>query len=199
MQEEKQPYSNPTPFLLYIFTAQTLVFWGIYQGLFTGDTTLLYGLISLACFPVYVIGGLMLCRNGDGYSGSLYILFGTLFGGMYGLGNLAYFLGGLFGWNLDYTILGVPMLLSFLVVIPTMVPYRFAPWTEFVAWSVVMLWLLCCSLEYFIGGTLLFTLNKWLSLASGVLLAYQCAHTFLLACGAKGLPVGKPLFRYPEA
>lgn len=193
--QEKQTFSDPTSYLLYAFTVDTFLFWGIYQGLFTGDTTLLFALVKLACLPVYLFGGVIYCRRGNGYAGALYILFGTLYSGMLGLCNLAYFLGGLFGWELSQTILGVPVLLSFFVLVPSMIPAHDVPWVEFVTWRIVMVWLLCCGLEYTTGSEALHQANTWLSLVSGLFLLYLCASAFLLSCTGKGLPAGRLLFR----
>lgn len=193
MLEKETYFSDPTSFLLYVFTAQTLIYWAICQGFFSGDTTLLYAMIKLACFPAYLVGGIMYFRNGNGFMGAQYILFGTLFSGFFGLCDLGLYICNLHGIQLGYSIMGIPELLSFFVIAPTMLACRFSPWSELLTWSLVMVWLLCNSLVFFFDGNLLIQLDKWLALICGILLTYQCAHAFLLISGHKGLPVGKPL------
>ena len=200
-EENKVSIGNPSGFLLYVFAMQVFLYCGIVWGLFSGDTYLLYGVVSLVCFPIYVIGGIMLCkRNGpyEAYIGNLYIMFGTLFAGIMGVAYVAYFLDGIFGWGLEPTFLGVPMIVGGVVLIPAMIPYRFAPWVEFTVWSIVVIWIVTGGIGFYMGGYFLFVVNMWLALISGIGVTYLCMNEFLKMVGTKGLPMGKPIFKFPE-
>ena len=157
-----------------------------------------HGLVSLTCFPLYVIGGILLCKRGEAYMGNLYMLFGALFGGMMGLVYIAYFFDGIFGWGLEYAFLGIPTLLAAIVFSPSLILYRFAPSFEFATWVIVTFWLFISGVESFAGGYSLFVINKWCALISGLCVSYLCAHELLRLAGSSGLPMGKPLFHLPK-
>lgn len=197
MKEEKK-IGTPLGACYFILSVQVLLSWAIYQGIFTADVYLLYGLFSLVAFIIYIGGGVIMLMRNEDYFGGLFILFGALFGGMYGLAYIAYFFAGIFGWALDATILGIPMFLSGIVIIPSLLEFRYGGWFEFTIWILMVIWLITGGIEYFVGGQILFTVNKYLALISGLGVTYFTISEFMIEVGLKPLPMGKPLFKYPE-
>jgi hypothetical protein len=186
---------NPSACLCWIFASEVLVLAAIYFGLLEGDTYLLYGLLMLGVSPGYFVGSKMLAADGQDYLANLWLLFGCLFGTIFGLCYIAYFFAGVNGWDLNGTILGIPTFLSGVFLIFSMVPSRFyTSKVEFLLWTITAIWLMTLGLEYFIGGDLLYQFNAVCAIVVGVGASYVGIHELLKTCGS-GLPVGKPFFK----
>lgn len=195
--ENKKTYA-PLSFLYFIFAMQVLLQWAIFQGLFAGDTNLLNGLTGLICFPIYILGAKMLSDSGDHYSANTFIIYGTLFGGVFGVCGIASYFDARLALGLDPTFMAIPMLVSGVIILPSLPTTLYLPWTECLTWVLVTLWILLGGLTYYIYSYWLFALNTYLALIVGLLVLYMGASELLKSLGMPGLPAGKPLRKLPE-
>lgn len=192
--QNKIAIGNPSSALLFMFSAEVFITWGIYQNIFEGDVYLVYGIILLASFPMYILGGYMLAKRNEDFLANLYFIFGVLFGGMMGMSYIALFFGYQFGLNLSENMLSIPLIIGGIGALITMIPYRFASWVPFLTWSIACIWLITSGIEIY-GIHSLFTVNKYLGFLVGIGVAYLMVHELLLTLGVKGLPQGAPIFK----
>ncbi|MEG0377540.1 MAG: hypothetical protein RR614_03585 [Eubacterium sp.] len=194
MNDTTKQTATPMSALLFMFSTSCFILWGLYQGIFSGEIRLLYGLIALAMYPVYMIGGIWLLRKNESYSANLFFIFGVLFTGMMAFSNIAMFFSDQFGWGYDRSILAIPLLISGIGVTPSMIPYRFAPAIPFLTWSIACIWLMTSALEM-LGVPALMLVNQILAFVVGAGVLYMMIDELLKSIGEKGLPLGKPLFK----
>ncbi len=196
--ETENKIGTPLGACYFVFSLQVLWVWAIYQGIFKADTYLLYGLASLVAMVIYIRGGEIMLKRNEEYMGNLFILFGGIFGGFYGLSYIAYFFAGVKGWELEYAFLAIPLILSGIVILPSLLEFRYGGWFEFVIWMLIDVWLITSGAELFAGGYVLYLVNKYLSLVCGLGLAYFTISELGRELGKAPLPMGKPMFKYPE-
>ena len=199
MMEQKK--YNPTGFIAFIFSTQMLLSWFSMQGIFIGDSTLFNGLYSLVCFPLYLIAAKAYAESGDHFSANLYNLFGGVFGGGLGVIYVAQFFDGRFGFGLEMNFVGTLTLLGAIVLLPLMLPSLYLPWTEFATWFLLDIWMFMMGIMGFVGesaGYTLYSISLPILLIVGALLMYMSVSELLKSCGMKGLPVGRPLMKFPE-
>ena len=145
----------------------------------------------LAVYPVYLIGAFIYYKRNDAYMGNCYFIFGSLFGGIFGLIYIALHFGFLFGWDMNISILAIPMFWGSLAVFALLKPMLKGPVIPLVVYGIAAIWLFTYGLELLsVGSLIIFTVNKYLSLIVGVGTAYLFVNDLLLSAGDRGLPMG---------
>lgn len=84
-------FGDPSPVLTTIFATLCYCFWANTMGFFGEGAVLAIGVLQLAVFASYTIGGVILLRNGNSFGGNMFMVFATVFGG---IGVLCYGLTG---------------------------------------------------------------------------------------------------------
>ncbi len=182
---------DPGPSLNFVFTMLTMCFWGIYAGIYTGPVLLAIGLVQLMCFPPYVIGAILYYLRGEAMAGAIFMIFGTLFGGIGGILNVA------IGLSYDITtqMAAIPFIWGALSLIPLIV----AGWkTNSAAGTltficVVAFLLLMSFVSFNVLPESTNGLIKWLLLFVAVVGYYTGLNSLLEMGGVKKLPEGKPI------
>ena len=77
-------FADPSPVLTLIFATLCFCFWANTMGYFTAGATLAIGVLQLAVFASYTIGGVILLNRGNGFGGNTFMIFATVFGGIGG-------------------------------------------------------------------------------------------------------------------
>ena len=162
--------ADPGGALLFIFSMEVISFWATYLGSFGEGTYLILGCLMLAVYPVYLIGAVLYYKRDDAYMGNCYLIFGSLFGGIFGLVYIALHFGMLFNWNMNISILALPMFWGSLAVFAMLKTYGL----ELLA----------------VGMPFIYTIDQWLSLIVGIGTAYLFINDLLVSGGSKGLPMG---------
>lgn len=78
-------FADPSPVLTLIFSTLCFCFWANTMGLFTDGAVLAIGVLQLAVFTSYTVGGVILLHRGNGFGGNTFMIFATVFGGIGGL------------------------------------------------------------------------------------------------------------------
>lgn len=199
--EEKQlqqevHWGNAAPAMTFIFTMITMLFWGMFQGIFSGKTELIVGLIQLACFPAYLIGAISFLRNGDSLNGNVFLIFATLFGGIGGVSNVAAHFGTLYGWGLDPSITAIPFIWGGVALVPIVIILRKAPAMSFLVFFTASIFLIAFGLVSLgILPISLYPIFKWMALFIAVVGLYTCLDGLLQIGGGKGIPQGPSIFK----
>ena len=193
MEENKKTFlSNPGGWLSFIFGMSVLVTWATFQGLFQREVYLLSGCMMLATFPLYIVGAGVYAKIGEALISSMYYIFGTLFGGIFGLSYIALFFGYLKEWNLDETVLALPMIIGGIFILPSVMSLRHYAIVPFITYLIVAIWLIVGGLSMFgIGGYFLYLINTYCALVVGVLVIYLGMGEVQASAGLKEFPIGK--------
>ena len=194
----KQRIGNSAVAITWIFTLLTMEFWGIYQGIFTGPTTLAVGVVQIACFAPYLIGAVACFNAGDDVNGNAFLIFATAFGGIGGFCNVLAGFAEIFGWDVCLQMTGIPFIWTGIIIFPicwiirksadkiTMICYFCAAW---------FLALGGFSTLGMLPGAFWTELIKWLGLITALTGFYASLSGILVCGGCKGLPSGKPFFK----
>ncbi|MEG0681583.1 MAG: hypothetical protein RR581_08150 [Eubacterium sp.] len=187
---------DPTPSMTFLFILIMMVFWSMFTGISSGPTELLLGCIQLALFPGYFVGSILYYMKGDTLNGTVFMIFGTVFGVLGGLTNIAVHFSNLYNWGVDPHISTIPLLWTSLTLIPIMVAYRKSPALIFLVYGLASAFLLifsCWSLGWLPTG--LAVIFKWIVLTITVGGLYVFSDGILKSAGDKGLPLGSPFFK----
>ena len=195
--ERKDQLGNPGPALTFIFTMITACFWGMYQGIFTGPTTIAIGLVQCACYLPYLVGTAIFFMKGNSVFGITFLIFSTLFGGVGGFLNVFSGFAQMNGWDTTYQMSALPFILGGVSVFPVIVVLRAA------ASKVSFICFFCAMVFLILGGLVTLNilpagvdiLNKWLALIVFLTGTYEFVGGILEAGGSKPLPNGKPFFK----
>ena len=183
--------ADPGGALLFIFSMEVISFWATYLGSFGEGTYLILGCLMLAVYPVYLIGAVLYYKRDDAYMGNCYLIFGSLFGGIFGLVYIALHFGMLFNWNMNISILSLPMFWGSLAVFAMLKPMLGGPALPLFIYTVAAVWLMTYGLELLaVGMPFIYTIDQWLSLIVGIGTAYLFINDLLVSGGSKGLPMG---------
>lgn len=183
--------ADPGGAMLFVFSMEVISFWAVYLDVFSEGTYLVLGCLMLAVYPVYLIGAFIYYKRNDAYMGNCYFIFGSLFGGIFGLIYIALHFGFLFGWDMNISILAIPMFWGSLAVFALLKPMFKGPVIPLVVYGIAAIWLFTYGLELLsVGSLIIFTVNKYLSLIVGVGTAYLFVNDLLLSAGDRGLPMG---------
>lgn len=193
---EKQELGDPGPTMVFIFTMITMLFWGLYAGIFKGNTSLVIGLIQLACFPAYLTGAIIFFMKNDSVNGNAFLIFATLFGGVGGVCNIAAHFGQVYSWGLDGTLSAIPFIWGGISILPVLVLIRKAPALSFLVFAAAAIFLILIGfISLGLLPTFLNVVVKWLGLFVAVGGFYNCLDGLLTCGGAKGLPQIPALFK----
>lgn len=194
---ENQPkWASAGPTLSLIFGMLSLIFAAIFLGYVDPSGSYILGLLQIAVWPAYLIGGVLMLRDGDVVGGNTFFYFATFFGLAPGLITVGTYFADIFGWAYDPKVLGIVWLCVGLTVTFTVPGFRKGS-------SLLFLVILAAGLAIdFIGLAYLFTdyANTFNTIA-GVLLifvgvggVYQAISGILAGSGIN-LPQGKPFFK----
>ena len=195
MENDKKIGFNPTAGGIFFFAGNCLIFFCILKGLFPGDARLIAGICALTGLPFFILAAKEHGSQGNSYLANIFILFGGLFCGEFALNYLLGYFGSIYGWTFDSTVLVVPLLISAVLMLPTMIPGRFLPVVPFLIWLFIYCWLPIIALLYILPNSLfLYYLNIWMALISGCGATYLALVEMMSTVGVK-MPQGKPLFK----
>lgn len=82
-------FADPSPVLTLIFATLCFSFWANTMGLLGEGAVLGIGILQLAVFTSYTVGGVILLRKGNGFGGNTFMIFATVFGGVGGLTHVS--------------------------------------------------------------------------------------------------------------
>lgn len=196
-QENRVKIADPGPALTFVFTALTICFWGIYQGIFEGPTTLVVGVTQLACAVPYTVGAIMYFKRGETLNANVFLIFAAVFGTIGGSLNLTLGLAEIHDVVLSTQMGALPTLWSGLIMIPIVITGRGASKTRFINNCCVVLFLIgqgLVSLKV-IPASISNPVITWLMFIVAVTGIYDAINDLLKYGGAKKLlPEGKPFF-----
>lgn len=192
--DKKEHWADPAATLLFLFSISSFTTCGIYAGVFTGEANLFNGILMLVSFPVYMLGGIIYTRMGDTYSANIWFIFGFIFGGLMGLGNVIEFAGKLLGTEIPISMYGIPLIVvgfgSGLSLLFTITGESI----PFITWFLAHCWCITSGIEYFLPIEGISLLNMLLSGLVGIGTGYMMTSELLVSIGRKALPMGKPLW-----
>lgn len=193
---KKREIGDPGITITFLFTMITILYWGMFQGIFKNNAILIVGLTQLACFPGYIIGSIIYFIRGDTLYGSVYMIFATLFTGVGGLANIATYVGILNGWGLDGSVSSMAFLWGGLALIPVCIVKRKEPILPLSMFVVATFFLIGYPL--IVLGCLPLTLMvvvKWMALWIAVDGLYSLMSGIMILGGCKGLPMGSSIIK----
>lgn len=192
--ENNQKWASAAPTMTLMFSMLGLMFWAIFVGLLKPEAALLLGVIQVGIFPAYLIGGIILLKEGDGLNGNVFYYFSTYFGLCAGLYNLVTYFAPIYHWAIDPRIMGYFWLCASIMLFGSLLGYKKVPWVFF---SVLFF----AALALFILGftalgllPLVFNLVAgWCLFIVGIFGLYLAVAGLLENADIK-LPLGRPFF-----
>ena len=193
------PFGDPTPVLTTIFATLCYCFWANTMGLFTDGAVLAIGVLQLAVFASYTIGGVILLRNGNAFGGNTFMIFATVFGGIGGATHVVMTFVGEQGISFCYQICGVAFIVAGIFLLCMIPPMRYAPKTDLIAFISGGVGVLAYGLTGAgLAPAALNYLGAWALLIDGIVGFYSVISAMIAFAGGKPLPLGKPLCKLPE-
>ena len=186
-------FGDPSPVLTTIFATLCFCFWANTMGLFTEGAVLAIGVLQLAVFTSYTIGGVILLRNGNAFGGNMFMCFATVFGGVGGATHLVLTLSGAQNLDFCYQICGVAFIVAgllLLLMLPGIIYSTKADFICFLSGGIGVLAYgltgagICPEWVNYIGA--------WALLIDGLVGFYTVVSQMLSFLGNKPLPLGKP-------
>lgn len=189
------PYGDPTPVLTTIFATLCFCFWANTMGLFTDGAVLAIGVLQLAVFVCYTIGGVILLRNGNAFGGNTFLIFATVFGGIGGATHVVMTLASEKGIAFCYQICGVSFIVAGIYLLLLVPVLRFAPKTDFISFLTGGIGVLCYGLTGAgIAPESLNYVGAWALLIDGITGFYSVISAMIGFAGGKAPSLGKPFF-----
>lgn len=192
---EKESGVNPAGSLLFMFSMESFIVFGIYAGWFPGDAMLFGGVIYIFCGLTYFAGAFIYAGQGDTYGYNCWISYGFIFGFLMGAGNICGALATTVGINVPYMMYSVPLIILGISDTIASIPYLKGDSVPWLTWFMAHTWCVTSGLEYFFPIKIWFNVNLVLSFIVGCGTAYMMTNEFMISTGGKGLPMGKPLVR----
>lgn len=184
------------PAMLFIFTMLTVIFLGMYTGFFPApDSSLMCGLIMLACFPAYLYGGISYIQKGDTISGCCYLIFATCFGGIGCVSNLVTYYAAVNGLVINQMTTQLVWLWSGIILIPIVAAMRKGPSLPFIVFALGALELTLMGLiglGFLPAGATVIVLVCFVIVGFG---GFYVSIAQLFAAGGINIPLGKPLMK----
>lgn len=100
-------FADPSPVLTLIFATLCFSFWANTMGLLGEGAVLGIGVLQLAVFVSYTIGGVILLRKGISFGGNTFMIFATVFGGVGGLTHVSMTIADAKGVAFCYQLCGI--------------------------------------------------------------------------------------------
>ena len=189
-------WGDPTPVLTTIFATLCFCFWANTMGFFTDGAVLAIGVLQLAVFASYTIGGVILLKNGNAFGGNTFMIFATVFGGIGGATHLTMVLAGEKAIPFCYQICGVAFIVAGVYLLMMLPGLKTAPKTDFLAFLTGGVGVLCYGLTGAgIAPAGLNYLGAWALLIDGLVGFYTVCGSMLGFLGHKPFPLGKPFFK----
>ena len=194
------PFGDPTPVLTTIFATLCYCFWANTMGLFTEGAVLAIGVLQLAVFASYTIGGVILLRNGNAFGGNTFMIFATVFGGIGGATHVVMTFVGEKGISFCYQICGVAFIVAGVFLLCMIPPMRYAPKTDLIAFISGGVGVLAYGLTGAgLAPAFVNYIGAWALLIDGIVGFYSVISAMLAFAGGKPLPLGKPVCSIPES
>lgn len=196
--EKCNEWADPSATLLFLFSISSFATFGMYAEMFQGDAALFIGMLMLVSFPVYMLGGYMFARNGDTYSANIWLIFGFIFGGLMGMGNMLLSAGNLLGTDMPVTMYAVPLIVVGIGSGVHVLYFVYGDSIPFLTWFLAHCWCITSGIEYIWPIRAVVLTNTALSLIVGIGTGYMMASELLVSIGRKPFPMGRPLMRQPH-
>lgn len=188
--------ADASPTLNLIFSTLCFMFWANTMGLMGEGATLAIGMMQLAFFTGYTVGGYILCTRGNAFGGNTFLIFAAFFGGAGGFGNTAYAITQHVGIPFSYRIVGVAFLTSGLFLLYTLPGLLTAPKIDFLCFLTGGIGVFAYGLGMTeLLGSWIYYIGAWSLFIDGVLATY-CVFQMMLAFTGTELSRGRP-FREP--
>lgn len=194
---EKKQIGEPGAGMTFIFTMLTMCIWGSYAGIYTGNAALALGLVQFSCYIPYLLGAIILYIKGESLLANIFLIFGTLFGGVGGLTNIAAGIGEIKGFTISPEMTAIPFFWGAVSLIPLLICIRkTASKVVFLCFSAIPVFLtLMLLVTYGILPSSTNVVIKWLCFFVAISGLYNMFNTLLANGGEKPLPEGKPFFK----
>ncbi len=187
-------FGDPSPVLTTIFATLCYCFWANTMGFFGEGAVLAIGVLQLAVFASYTIGGVILLRNGNSFGGNMFMVFATVFGGVGGATHVSMSLLAEKGITLCYQILGVSFIVAGILLLLMIPAVLYTTKADFICFLSGGIGVLCYGLT---GAGLapagLNYLGAWALLIDGIVGFYTVVGQMLVFGGCKQLPLGKAI------
>ena len=194
--ENKAVFGDPSPVLTTIFATLCYCFWANTMGFFGDGAVFAIGVLQLAVFTAYTVGGVILLRNGNSFGGNMFLVFATVFGGIGGATHVAMTLAGNANIDFCYQICGVAFIVAGALLLLMLPGIAYTTKADFICFLSGGIGVLCYGLT---GAGLapagLNYLGGWMLLIDGLVGLYTVVGQMLNFLGCKPLPLGKPLLQ----
>lgn len=187
-------FGDPSPVLTTIFATLCFCFWANTMGFFTDGAVLAIGVLQLAVFASYTIGGVILLRNGNAFGGNMFMVFATVFGGIGGATHVVMTLVGEKGIDFCYQICGVAFIVAGVLLLFMLPGIVYTTKCDFICFLSGGIGVLCYGLTG--AGLVPASLNyvgAWALLIDGLFGFYTVVGAMLGFLGCKPLSLGAPL------
>lgn len=186
-------FGDPTPVLTTIFATLCFCFWANTMGFFTDGAVFAIGVLQLAVFVAYTVGGIILLKNGNAFGGNMFMVFATVFGGIGGATHVTMTLAGQAAIPFCYQICGTAFIVAGLLLLLMLPGIVYTTKADFICFLTGGIGVLCYGLTG--AGLAPASLNMvggWMLLIDGLVGFYTVVGQMLSFLGCKPLPLGKP-------
>ena len=195
---------NLGPWATFMFATIMWFFTFMYLGVFQGDNYLMYSVIFAVSLLFWIKAANMYYATGDTYDAlnvHYYMAFGILFGGMAGFGFLALYLGYVFpALAQDEAIMGIFYLIGGVFLLPTIPSLFYMDKVSCITYLIATIWLLVGGIWYFnMNSAFLDSVNIYCCTAMTLGIIWMMIDEVAKMCCGKGVPMGKPFKKYPDA
>lgn len=184
--------ADAAPTLNLIFATLCFCFWANAIGLLGEGATLAIGILQLAFFVGYMVGGVILTSRGNAFGGNTFLIFASFFGGAGGLTHVAMTIAEHRGIPYDYKVLGIAFIIAGIFLLAVLPGLLTSPKIDFLCFLTGGLGVLGFGLT---GAEILppvwNLVAGWCLFIDGVLAVYAVVATMLGYTGIK-LSCGKP-------
>lgn len=187
-------FADASPTLVLIFATVCTCFWANTMGFFPEGGVLAIGILQLAVFVGYTLGGMVLLHRGNGFGGNTFMIFASFFGGIGGASNVALALAGEAGIPYSGKVSGIAFIIAGIFLLMMLPGVRYASKCDFLMYLTGGLGTLGYGLTG--AGLCPASLNypaAWLVFVDACIGMYVVAAT-MLKWGGITLSLGKPFF-----
>ena len=184
--------ADAAPTLNLIFATLCFCFWANAMGFLDEGATLAIGVLQLAFFVGYMVGGIILTSRGNAFGGNTFMIFASFFGGAGGLTHIAMTIAQTLGVPFDYKVLGIAFVIAGIFLLAVLPGVLTAPKVDFICFLTGGIGVLGFGLTG--AGLIPASWNivaGWFLFADGVLAVYAVVASMLGYCGIH-LSCGKP-------
>ena len=185
-------YADASPTLTLIFATLCFCFWANTMGLLGEGATLALGVLQIAVFVGYTVGGVLLLARGNGVGGNVFMVFGAFFGAAGGFTHVAMTIAAELGVPFDYQVLGIVSIVGgafLLACLPGMLTAAKTDFFSFLTGGLGVLFYGLTGAELLPAGWNYFA--AWCLFVDGLIGFYAVTAT-MLGCTGINLSCGKP-------